>query len=105
MKLTSMEGEELASVSRTQPSESGDSIDVWIRPGTLVVPRTRYLLHNDDGTTTEIEVISVFLGNDGLAGPQDLYGRPPKPQQARVVAGVIGVVTSMPPRGSPIPQR
>ena len=104
MKLMTKDGAEISAIPTLLPSESGDLLDFWIRPGMGVKAKDCLEIHHDDGTVTDIEIIRVIPGNDGLTGPKDRYGRPPKSELTHVVADVLGTFAKKPPRGSPVPQ-
>jgi len=58
-----------------------------------------HYLRDDDGTETQIQIIHVLQGDDGLGGPRDSYGRPPKPTFTRISGRVLGVASA--PRDRP----
>lgn len=79
----------------TRSERQGDNIEFHVPPGTRVrVGAGPHYLRDDDGTETQIQIIHILHGDDGLGGPRDRYGRPPKPTFTRISGRVLGIASA-----------
>ncbi len=82
----------IASASRLE--RQGENIEFHVPPRTHVrLGAGPHYLRDDDGTETQIQIIHVLQGDDGLGGPRDSYGRPPKPTFTRISGRVLDIAS------------